>query len=631
MMWIGRTEFRLTTSDPFLDVRREIIDAFLLLELIQKSGAAERLDEIDRVLRMLIAPSDNVSFRELERLAEAIGLDSAASFLQPQTIDTFLQEIASGDYTAQLILSQIMSFDIRNPNSQLPYAFFLMGQRFLIDSFVTGQVVFPYVRCILEQQAPLCRKMPDPLDVLYSLGNDDVLPFLRNEIETYEYAPNLGALRYLIDSLEDEYWQGSLYYSWLHAIRTLAKSGRQENAPEFMRTGAWQQEKMNTQLAAWAELRHDNLLYGKQSYTGEYVCSFPCTYVEPIPTFYEALEHFAEEAGQAFSAIPEMPGEVVWFFHGMKLTMTRLREIAEKELNGAPFSNDEQQFLRSIVYDTWEEEGGCHTGDVAGGWYNELYFNSSGWAEPGPAREPDALIADVHTDPNERAVLHVGTGDPDLGIFIASAGGCPLTAYIGPVAAYHQYVTVNFHRLTDQEWNDIYRSNPPARPDWTYAYLADMTGSARHFGRVLEDESNSPEVPWEWTYPPPPPDYPETPSDSTETPSDNPPGTPSDSTTAPPEVGIGNFFSITPNPVRQGAIVSLRLDGVSTAPVRLLIFDSQGGLVRELHQGWLPPDLVHIQWDGTGTSGRQVGAGVYYFRLEVGKRVATTRKVVVVH
>jgi hypothetical protein len=198
------------------------------------------------------------------------------------------------------------------------------------------------------------------------------------------------------------------------------------------------------------------------------------------------------------------------------------------------------------------------------------------------------------------------------------------------VASYPEHITFNFHRLTDQEWNDIYESDPPARPDWTYVYLADRTGNVRDRGRILEDESNSPDVPWDWTYPPPPPDYPETPSDSTETPPDDP-GAPADSTTTPDEDGTAAFFSITPNPVRQGAVVSLRLDVPGSAPVRVSIFDSNGGLVRVLHEGWIPPHLTHIQWDGIGASGRRVSAGVYYVRLEVGQREATTRKFVVVH
>ena len=147
-----------------------------------------------------------------------------------------------------------------------PYALLLMGQRFIVDSFVTGQVVWPYA--VPPDLAHPIRTLPDPLDVLYGIGNDDVLPLLRGDLALYGYSPNLAAVRYLIDGYEPDFWRSSLYNSWLQAIRTLSRSGRQAGIPPFMTTGAWQQEKMNTQLASWAEIRHDNLLYAKQSYTG---------------------------------------------------------------------------------------------------------------------------------------------------------------------------------------------------------------------------------------------------------------------------------------------------------------------------------------------------------------------------
>ncbi len=63
-----------------------------------------------------------------------------------------------------------------------------------------------------------------------------------------------------------------------------------------MNTAAFWQEKMNTQLASWTELRHDNLLYAKQSYTGGTICSYPYSYVEPFPEFYQNLKDFSTQA-----------------------------------------------------------------------------------------------------------------------------------------------------------------------------------------------------------------------------------------------------------------------------------------------------------------------------------------------
>src|SRR5690606_40805394 len=50
--------------------------------------------------------------------------------------------------------------------------------------------------------------------------------------------------------------------------------------PEITGTEAWNRRILNTQLASWAELRDDTLLYAKQSYTGVPGCEYPDAYVE---------------------------------------------------------------------------------------------------------------------------------------------------------------------------------------------------------------------------------------------------------------------------------------------------------------------------------------------------------------
>jgi len=70
-----------------------------------------------------------------------------------------------------------------------------------------------------------------------------------------------------------------------------------------MKTAAFWQQKMNTQLASWTELRHDNLLYAKQSYTGGTVCSYPYSFVEPFPEFYSALNEYSTEAYNYFTTL----------------------------------------------------------------------------------------------------------------------------------------------------------------------------------------------------------------------------------------------------------------------------------------------------------------------------------------
>jgi hypothetical protein len=598
MMWLGRTEVRLTPPSgvwpPVLDVTREIVDAFLLRELIHGGGAPE-LESIDGLIRTLVGDPDNVTLNELDRLATRIGLGSADELLDPEMKTALENELASGDYTAQEINSQILASDPMHPDGVvLPYAFLLLGQRFIIDSYVTENVVYDSIE--FGGERPF-RGMPDPLDVLFALGNDDVLPLLRNEIEWYHYAANLSALRYLIDGYEPEFWRRNLYSVWLQAIRTLSATGGDPGVPDFMRTGAWQQEKMNTQLASWTELRHDNLLYAKQSYTDDVVCSFPRTYVEPVPDFYRALGDFASEAAVAFSQIPpwlDLADRIEPFFRNMEAMMAILAVIAEKELSGEPFTAEESGFLADVLF----LEDDCIPSES--GWYSDLYFSNS----QAPATEADIIIADVHTQPSDSSgaivghVLHVGTGAPELGVFIATPPGGPLTAFVGPVASFHEYVTANFERLTDEEWAALYWAGPPTRPDWTFVYLADENGNVREGGPRLVDEY-TPTLP----------------------PGSRPYGI------SPGTRGL-HLAQNWPNPFNPSTVIGFRIGGVGRENVELRVFDVSGRKVATLVDHPLGAGTYFVRWDGTDDRGRPVESGTYVAELRMAELTQTRTMIV---
>jgi hypothetical protein len=593
MMWLGRTEFRLT-EPPGLpatpDVRREIQGAFLVRELAQRTSALDRLAEMDRILRALVGSPDNVTLPELGAVAAAAGIENAADLVQTAPMQRFRAELATGAYTPQAINSQILLSDpMHSEDLDPPYAFLLLGQRFVLDSYIAWNVVYDRIE---HEGRPIFRPMPAAFDVLYALGNDDALPLLQEELERYHYAPNLGALRYLIDAYEPEYWRSSLYTCWLQAIRTLAKSGRQANAPDFMRTVAWQQEKMNTQLASWAELRHDNLLYAKASYTGGVTCSFPRGYVEPVPELYRVLQQFAVDAREVFGSLPADPQHwqthVKRFFDRMGVILGTLADIADKELAGTPLSPEECTFLGELLHPS------SLCGNTEMGWYADLFFGF----EDDPAKKPDLVVADIHTQPTDEygslvgRVLHVGTGRPELGVFVAASPGQPQTAYVGPVAAYNEHVTVGFQRLTDEEWQTLYDSARPLRPDWTHVYLADAEGRARPGGRRLAAD------------------------DST--------GTPPQAAPRPVRILVGQNV---PNPFNPGTTIPFHLDGDRGAQVRLTIYDARGQLVRALLDEHFPPGAYDARWNGTDAAGRDVPSGIYFVRAEA-EGTSATRKAI---
>jgi hypothetical protein len=492
-------------------------------------------------------------------MATDLGLIGANSLWDLDSYANFEGLLESDTYQPQAINSRILFADpMQSEPLQPPYAFLLLGQRFTVDSYVFGNVVYSKV------PMPF-RGLPSPLDALYALGNDDVIPLLQPELDTYPYAPNLAAVRYLVDSYDEEFWSSSVYNLWLSAIRALNDTGHQEGAPDFMRTGAWQQKEMQTQLTSWTELRHDTLLHVKQSYTDGVICGNPYGYVEPVPEFYARIGQIArfitDEIGPALPASGGFPlDRILPFWTRVAGLADTLETIARKELAHEALTGDEELFLRQAYSLETEYCGGLETG-----WLPEFYFSP---LVSTPMSFPDFVVADVHTQPTDEfgamvgRVLHVGTVHPRMGVLIA---GCPHSepiAYVGPVGSMRQFVTNDFARLTDGEWSFAWTRRGDFS-DWA-AYTS-----------AIEDPTE-------------------------------PPGSPPNAL-----AGIA-WLNNSPNPFNPSTRIGFQLDGDRPIPVQVAVYDARGALVKVLLEDTLQPNTWFLHWDGTDDDGRGVSSGVYF-------------------
>ena len=492
MMWLGRMDFLLTPppENPWekswteAEIQRMHYGAFMVNELLQESVKLPLLQFNEQVINYLVGESDNLTPEEYQSILNEGNLTSAEQLTDSITFRNVKDAINSNPELGQKILSDFFLMDPQGEEpGVLPISYRVSGQRFIIDSYVLGNVVFDK---LMFNGQKVMRMMPKPMDALFTLGNNDVLPLLQDEFAIYPYAEQLANLRYIVDQKTPEFWSGSLYNVWLNSIRELSPVAENSNHPLFMKTAAWHQEKINTQLASWSQLRHDNLLYAKQSYTGGTGCSFPYSYIEPYPEFYGRLKQFANDAGNFFSQLPTTNYElnkIVQFFPGFMEVMEKLEFLAGKQLQGIPFSEEENDWLKSMLF----REGGSGIQPYSV-WYTDLFYDK--W----DAAEGDFRVVDIHTQPTDEAgnvvgkVLHTGVGEVNLGVFVAN---CPfaqneLMAYVGPVMSYYEKITENFQRMTDQEWEDlVYDSQLPERPAWTSIYLAGRKGEVLEKGLEL--------------------------------------------------------------------------------------------------------------------------------------------------
>lgn len=489
MMWLGRVELRLIETQPNgkqVFYRRQLEAAIALRGLLTNTGL-ERWRAIDAALAAFVGQSDYMRVPEIDSLLKDLGA-TGADGLAAIDDQTIAQTIIDKGYGSQLIASQLITNQTPD-NHTLPLdrSFALFGQRYVVDSHVFSNVVYDRVPD---------RLMPNPLDVAYAgFGADQAVALLEPELKRYPYAGALESMRLLIDAYDDDFWNANLYNLWLRSLRALAPKAAETQDPASAGLPAvagsepWGRRLLNTQLGSWAELRHDTILYAKQSYTTGPVCSFPDAYVDPYPEFYAALVSFADRGSALADALAgstssSLAQELRAYFANLKDAMEKLGGMADAERKGDAFTDEQMAFINQAIHRLIAPCGAPPRFD---GWYAALTFTPGGPSTEASS-DIDLTIADVHTQPKDAAgndvgrILHVATGEPRLMVVTTDTCGTP-RAYAGLALAYYETITEHWKRLTDQDWTGmlvgkstlngfIPPKNPPPDVPWTASYVS---------------------------------------------------------------------------------------------------------------------------------------------------------------
>ena len=460
MMWLGRIELRLikTESNGAQVFQRRSLEGALALRALMDATSLAAWKSVDASLRAFVGEPDSMGPADVDAFLAAVGAAGVAD-LAAMPDKALAQALVDGGWGTQRICSQMM---VNGTDSTLPLdrSFLLLGQRYVVDSQVFANVVYDRAG-----KGTILRMMPDPLDVAYAaLGNDQAVALLAPQLASYPYAPDLEQMRMLVDAHGTEFWGANLYNAWLGAIRGLspvrseiadpAKAG----LPLVAATEHWGRRILNAQLASWAELRHDTLLYTKQSYTGMPVCEYPDAYVDPYPAFFKAIGDLGRRGrtllgdigtSSATSAIDGYLGKLID-------AADKLGDMAEHQRTGTPHSAESLVFINSAVSMV---PMGCVSGPS--GWYVDLIYEGGSGGVDVTQLKP--TIADVHTQPADAAgnivgrVLHVGTGKARTMVVTVETCSGP-RAYVGPVSSYYEKVTDQFQRLDDAAWVNVLTS-----------------------------------------------------------------------------------------------------------------------------------------------------------------------------
>jgi hypothetical protein len=488
MMWCGRTDLRIAGGTGKLSSTRELGAAIVLLDLLRKAGLEDTWRKFDRVTQTFVGRTDSATFDGLARVAAAAKIKGPADLRSEEDLKKLSDAILTSDAGAQAIRSDIYDSPDSAAKVQVPRSFTVLGQKFVVDSWVTGKVVFDD---IIWNGEKVIRRVPSGLDVAFAaLGNNHVVPDLVERIENGShrfrdrkpYQHNLAAVRNVIDGANPKIWDETIYTSWLKSLRTLTQPS-DAPLPEAMRTREWAMKQTNTQMASWAQLRHDTILYVKQSYTMRALCYYPAGFVEPVVPFWAQMAAMARRSADLLDQTP-FPATVhvtkarqVNYFRNFAAQMERLKAVAEKQLRQKELTADERKVLEDVMQIGHQSDGGSGTRPKYTGWYPALFYRG-----PEDCMKWDALVADVHTDVpslvvhgDPGCVLHQGVGGVDL-MVIAIDNGKDRVAYVGPTLSHFEFEMPGVARKTDAEWKaDLIGGRCPPRPEWTRGYLVPHT------------------------------------------------------------------------------------------------------------------------------------------------------------
>jgi len=341
-----------------------------------------------------------------------------------------------------------------------------MGQRFIPDSYMMSKLVTPSVGTFTGSGQPFTmersgggpvRAFPRGLDVLSVLGSERAAAVLADAGDTayQNYDEAVAQLRAEFDAMGPTAWHKNLYWAWLDSLRPLLEPTSGDGWPTFMTTQAWQDKNLNSVLASWAQLRHDTILYAKQSYTMRATAVPPMEqpkvvgYVEPAPEFYARLLSLAKMTRGGLEAMQVLDKAASGRLARLEKILQQLLDISQKELANEPLTDEDYDFIK---------------------YFGEVIEGVVSGQDEGLET---TIIADVHTDSNSSQVLEEGTGYLRL---LAVAYKLPegnIVLGAGPVLSYYEFKHPMADRLTDEAWREMLKGDKtPSQPAWTGTFYA---------------------------------------------------------------------------------------------------------------------------------------------------------------
>ncbi|MEN8119374.1 MAG: DUF3160 domain-containing protein [Bacteroidota bacterium] len=334
--------------------------------------------------------------------------------------------------------------------------FRIMGQRFIPDSY------------IFQRLTSDARKMPNSLEIMAAFGNEKAYGLMMNDFKTSwktkpDFPKVLDQLREQDKQRTTDDWTQNLYYHWLYNLKALYDIKDKSSLPFFMTTDGWDVKILNTALSSWAELRHNTILYAKQSGAVEcggddgkelnvWIPEPPKGYVEPNIEFYKKMLSLMNLSINGLTERNMLDNRVRYIGNEFIDFLSFLKKVSEKEINKEKLSLEEYDQIQKI---------GSLLDNLTLRVLTDEY--ADWWQVEGPDKNMP-VIADVHTA--DGSALEVGVGKAhEIYVIVEIEGKLKLTR--GAIFSFYEFPWPSSDRLTDEKWQKMLNNgSAPKQPGW---------------------------------------------------------------------------------------------------------------------------------------------------------------------
>jgi len=465
MMWFGNVPLPFEIGGIYAEPVRadeQIVQSILMTYTLFSGDAIKEWNQLYEITSFFVGESDDLTpYDYLGLIEEVYGTrPDINSLWQDDKLELMLKksEEAHQPLIGATIGGRLGRFkDVDDELIVVTPQFRFMGQRYILDSEIFYQLTYVGP----EGNRPFPKGLDFPAALGSARAYDILTEDYREQDKWQGYLPLMEKMKEEIKNTDEKLWkEKNIYMTWIWALSSIIQEDH-DYYPSTLKGEHWQNKQLNTFLGSWAEIRHDTLLYAKQSEpaAGAAAPENDIAYVEPNISFYERMAYlltWIQENLSNNNLLDNSDKEVLKTFIQL---VELLRDILLKQIQGQIPTEEEYSRLKGYGY-------------ILENIYKKLADRDSTYADE-LLDEGMAVIADVHN--YEGQCLEVGVGNPDwIYVLVPIEGEWYLTR--GGVYSYYEFLQPISNRLTDEQWKEMINSgNAPERESWIKKYIVYTT------------------------------------------------------------------------------------------------------------------------------------------------------------